>query len=58
MEYEVYVIFRQKGNSKQHAEQVVLGTLAGKGVHPRGEVELTNGRVEKLWGFERVSVVE
>lgn len=44
-------------NTPEHAKVIVERYLAGKGVYPRGE-ELTNGRVEKRWGFERVSVVE
>lgn len=41
-------------NTTEHAKVIVERYLAGKGVYPRGEVELTNGRVEKRWGYELV----
>lgn len=41
-------------NTPEHAKVIVERYLAGKGVHPRGEEELTNDRVEKRWGYELV----
>jgi hypothetical protein len=53
---QVTVTFTVDTDSELHAKEVVRRYFAGKGVHPKGEEELTLGRKEPRWGYDGIEV--